>query len=162
MRNVLNHINDGGILVIEDTQTSYQKDFGNPSKGSTINFAKSFVDLIAKRNPELGATEPFISQRIHSIQFFESIFAIHINSKKARKNELITNGKVLGAASDFRYANGGFAERIIRRYIRKFGFRFSKLLLRPLNSLLSTIQKSLYFCLRILLAFESRRITKIK
>ena len=34
------YIKDDGIHVVEDTHTSYQKNFGNPSKYSFINFTK--------------------------------------------------------------------------------------------------------------------------
>ena len=37
MHNDYYHINDDGILIFEDTHTSYLKEFGNPSKYSFIN-----------------------------------------------------------------------------------------------------------------------------
>ena len=38
--NCISNINDKGILVTEDTHTSYQMKFGNPSKYSFIEWAK--------------------------------------------------------------------------------------------------------------------------
>ena len=42
------NIKDGGIIVIEDTHSSYLKEFGNPSPYSFINFSynKFLIDLI--------------------------------------------------------------------------------------------------------------------
>ena len=41
-----NNIKDNGVLVIEDTHTSYMQDFQNPSKYSFINFCKKIIDDI--------------------------------------------------------------------------------------------------------------------
>ena len=36
----IENINDGGLFVVEDIHTSYQKHYGNPYKYSFINFRK--------------------------------------------------------------------------------------------------------------------------
>ena len=38
--NVVEKIKDGGVIVIEDTHSSYLKKFSNPSKYSFISFSK--------------------------------------------------------------------------------------------------------------------------
>ena len=45
------NIKDGGIILIEDTHTSYSKRFGNPSKYSFINYSKYLVDVVNSRFP---------------------------------------------------------------------------------------------------------------
>ena len=40
MSEAIPNINDGGIIITEDTHTSYLKKFGNPSKYSFINYSK--------------------------------------------------------------------------------------------------------------------------
>ena len=37
------NINDNGVLLIEDTHSSYMNEFGNPSRYSFINFTNSFI-----------------------------------------------------------------------------------------------------------------------
>ena len=43
------NINDGGMIVIEDSHTSYMSQWGNPSKFSFINFSKYMIDKINYR-----------------------------------------------------------------------------------------------------------------
>lgn len=97
------NINDGGLIVIEDTHTSYLGGFGT-RKYSFINYAMG----LAHRNnfryeslQHLGA-----SNKTWSIQFFESIVAFHFNRSKAGVRSLaVQNGKPCDDAADQRYAN---------------------------------------------------------
>ena len=41
---VLDNINNGGIIIVEDVICSYQKKFDNPSKYSFINYSKFLID----------------------------------------------------------------------------------------------------------------------
>ena len=49
----INHINYGGMIVVEDTHTSFMKNkgFKNPSKFSFINFTSSLIESLHRRNP---------------------------------------------------------------------------------------------------------------
>src|SRR6056300_254239 len=40
----IKNINDGGLFVVEDIHTSYQKHYGNPYKYSFINLSKKIID----------------------------------------------------------------------------------------------------------------------
>ena len=51
MSETIPHIKDGGIVITEDTHTSYLKKFGNPSKYSFINYSKYLIDVINSRFP---------------------------------------------------------------------------------------------------------------
>jgi cephalosporin hydroxylase len=82
----IKNINDGGVLVTEDTHTSYLPKFGNPSKYSFINFAKNKIDKINYRFPEFKNKDN-IEKKIFSINFYESIVAFNINSE----NSIIPN-----------------------------------------------------------------------
>ena len=46
VESALDHIKDGGMIVVEDTVTSYLKQFGNPSRYSFMNYAKLVADKI--------------------------------------------------------------------------------------------------------------------
>lgn len=157
--NSLASIRDGGMIVIEDTHTSYQKDFGNPSSKSGVSFAKTLVDCIAVRNPELDKDEVPQTKRISSIRFFESLFVIYIDSGAGRLNQVITNQRKKSAAEDFRYHHGSEYEKFLRFVIQKFGFRFTstrKLNLLP-NALLKLVQEGIYLLLKIHLSRELKR-----
>ena len=49
------HIKDGGVIIVEDTHTSFMnyKGFKNPSKNSFINFTNKLIENIHRRNPML-------------------------------------------------------------------------------------------------------------
>ena len=78
----IKNINDGGMLVTEDTHTSYMPKFGNPSKYSFINFAKNKIDKINYRFP-LFKDKDNVERKIFSINFYESIVAFNISAKKS-------------------------------------------------------------------------------
>ena len=50
----LPNITDDGILMIEDTHTSYMQEFGNPNKYSFINFTKKIIDDVNFKYRNLG------------------------------------------------------------------------------------------------------------
>ncbi|MFL2889662.1 MAG: class I SAM-dependent methyltransferase [Pelagibacteraceae bacterium] len=88
--NAINNIKENGLIVIEDTHTSYLKKFGNPSKYSFINYSKYLIDVINSRYPDINIENNF-KKKIYSIHFYESLLAININSKKSIKTETIKN-----------------------------------------------------------------------
>ena len=48
--NVIDKINDNGLLIIEDTQTSYLKEYNSNIRFSFINFTKKLIDKINLNN----------------------------------------------------------------------------------------------------------------
>ena len=85
------NINDGGVVIIEDTHTSYMKNFGNPNKYSFINFTKKLIDDINYKFTDLGNFKVSLNDYIYSIQYFESFVVFHINTKKTTYNNIISN-----------------------------------------------------------------------
>jgi len=65
-------INDGGIIVIEDTHTSYKNNFG-PRKFSFIKYVNNRIDAINKRFGEFYKS--LSEKRFWSIEVTESIVA---------------------------------------------------------------------------------------
>ena len=84
------YINDGGIFVSEDIETSYIKKFGNPSKFSFINYSKKKIDEINYRFPLLNGKKK-IEKKIYSISFYESMVVFNINSYKSKIPNLLKN-----------------------------------------------------------------------
>jgi len=78
---LLPHINDGGMLVVEDTHTSYMDGFG-PRKYSFLNYVKHLLDSINYRFSGIDSVKS--DKRIFSIQSFESIVAFCIDTNKAK------------------------------------------------------------------------------
>ncbi len=79
---VVSHIRDGGLLVVEDTHTSYMKEFGGPSPFSFVSYAKNIVEGVNFRFSEFCVNRA-AERTIWSIQFFESIVSFSINRSLA-------------------------------------------------------------------------------
>ncbi|MDC0353055.1 class I SAM-dependent methyltransferase [Candidatus Pelagibacter sp.] len=97
------NINNDGIIVTEDTHSSYMSKFGNPSRYSFINFAKKLIDDINFKFPNLGKFKNSLNDYIYSIAFFESFVVFHINTQKTTVNEVVTNNSNEKNIKDFRY-----------------------------------------------------------
>ena len=90
--NCFHNLNDNGLLVFEDTESSYIKNFGNPSPYSFVNYAKKCVDTLYRDQNSVKSTKhPLLSKNLYSIHFFDSIIAFEKNSKKAITYDYIDN-----------------------------------------------------------------------
>jgi hypothetical protein len=110
----LEKIRDGGIIIVEDTQTSFMK-FENFKSYSFVNLLLGKTKLLYARSSDLNIKETTYSKCVHSIQFFESICALHIDRRKCRTNERTENDGIKDFSQDFRYENDGFVQTIFRR-----------------------------------------------
>lgn len=87
-----NKINDGGILVVEDTHGSYIDVYNSSKKYSFIEFSKKMIDDINFKNSKnLKKFKFSLSDYIYSVQTFESIVAFKVDRSKCNFNELIEN-----------------------------------------------------------------------
>lgn len=103
----LRYIKDNGLLVVEDTHTSYQKEFGAGSKYSFINWAKKCIDTIHGRFPDISYSvnrEGDVFKRIFSITFYESLCVFNVNSSLCLINEKVVNDGEYSNQVDFRYS----------------------------------------------------------
>lgn len=95
-------MNDGGIILVEDTHTSYMDGFG-PKKFSFINYVKNKIDQINFRfnfNEQSKKAE----RRIWSIEIVESMVALKIDKDASNAvSELTNNNGEDDSAIDFRY-----------------------------------------------------------
>lgn len=97
------YINDNGMLVCEDTHTSYLEEFNNPSKYSFVEFAKKCVDDINFTFPNLNNFNFSLNKHVYSIQTFESIICFHISKKRSFINRPVSNNKTTSNIEDLRY-----------------------------------------------------------
>ena len=114
-------INNGGMIVVEDTHTSYQSEFGNPSKRSFINFSKKVIDDVNFTFPSLGNFKFSLNKLIYSVVFFESFVVFKIHRERCNTNsEIINNGSDLNH-EDYRYNNSKFYSlKKNFNYLKKF------------------------------------------
>jgi len=97
----LPHIRSGGLIVVEDTHTSFMYEFGNPSRYSFMNFASKKAANLTKRHKIINKPDSLVA-RIHSIEFYDSIVAFFINDESSRSGEAISNNGKPTNARDFR------------------------------------------------------------
>jgi len=114
---LLGNIKDGGMLVVEDTHTSYMDGFG-PRRYSFVEYTKLMMDKINRR---FGGFEQARSEkRVWSIRIYESFVAFLVNSPATLlKSEQTDNGGVDDYAADFRYRDLTATSKI-RVMARKF------------------------------------------
>lgn len=97
------HIRDGGLMIIEDTHTSYFRDFGFPSRYSFIEWAKRLVDNVNSRFPSVKASKLPYKESVYSVTFYESIVCLRIDRTRCFESAPTSNqGKSL-EAQDFRH-----------------------------------------------------------
>ena len=102
----MHHINDGGLLVVEDTHTSYMEEFGGPNPLSFVNYAKNIVDGINYRFSAFLGTKQS-EKLVSSVQFFESIVAFEVDRALANiPSTHVVNAGASMNAKDFRYNDG--------------------------------------------------------
>jgi hypothetical protein len=97
-------VNPGGLIVIEDTHASYQKEFGNPGRFSFINVSKRLIDHINHRF-ESHSKNKRVMTNLLSIEYFESMVAFHFGEVVTAPNKVIFNGGESMMNLDFRYEN---------------------------------------------------------
>jgi hypothetical protein len=116
----LPNIKDNGLIVVEDTITSYiKKGFGNPTRFSFINFCHKIVELIHDRNPLLKKKKSYFSKSIYQVRFFESIVVFDINKKKCNSNTLVYNKKNFKSFDDYRHKGNSIK---FLNYLRSFKY----------------------------------------
>lgn len=100
---LLDAVNDGGVLVVEDTHTSYMSGFG-PVKYSFIEYVKGRIDAVNHRFKMLPDDRG--ENRFWSIEIVESMVAFKINTKAVKlTSEPTSNDGKDDLAVDFRYAD---------------------------------------------------------
>lgn len=120
---VLPNINDGGILIVEDTQTSFMK-FGNFKQNSFINFMLGNVKKIHARCDDLILNNNIFAELVHSIEFYSGICAIKVNRNFCIEGQRVSNGAVSQGASDFRYETEGSFSKFFRKSIEKISIDY--------------------------------------
>jgi len=132
------HLNDGGLMVVEDTHTSYFHDYGYPSKYSFIEWTKVLIDNINSRFSAVNASKLLYKEFVYSITAYESIVSFKIDRKKCFVSSPTTNNGITSNAEDFRHKDPvvgaamrdprkqSFLDRVVGvKTIKKKGLRMS-------------------------------------
>jgi hypothetical protein len=98
------HIRDKGILIVEDTHSSYMRGFGNPSRYSFMNYAKNLIDSgINSRFPAVKLPKTPLRNVIYSMTVYETIVCFNIDREKCFVSSPTYNGGISSNAEDFVY-----------------------------------------------------------
>ena len=122
-------IKDGGSIIVEDTHTSYMnyKGFKNPSKNSFINFSTKLIENLHRRNPMLKKKINEFSNKIISIEYFDSIACINISKRKLKMSNNIENNKKLrNSFSDYRFKKTDLMSQDSGWLIKKVSSKISR------------------------------------
>jgi len=123
------NINENGIILFEDTHSSYLKEFGNPSKYSFMNFCYNLVDVMNKKI--IHQKIPPYLKRIYKIEFYQSIVVFFFNKDRAKASHAVDNkGEVINA-EDFRLKDTkvfNFIDKIKDKFRRSVNIKIYNLL----------------------------------
>ena len=107
---MISQIRDGGLLIVEDTHTSYQDGFG-PRKFSFLEYTKKLIDDINARFRTLDPENA--EKRIWSVKIYESIVAFYIDRTASHLNSASTvNDGADDQAKYYRYEDNEKIEKL--------------------------------------------------
>lgn len=150
------NISDGGKMIVEDTHTSYFRDYGNPSNRSFISFAKHIVDGVNGRYPRVPASKNPLMNHVSEVRFFDSIVSFEINRNRCFNSSLVKNEGKTDNPKDFRHAASWF-QRISD--FRNFLLKYTPLIHRVpiMKTFLEKIFRAIFF---VIYWLKSRRLGK--
>jgi hypothetical protein len=133
----IDSIKDGGLLLVEDTHTSFMNSFYGPSRLSFQSYAKMVADRINARHGPTRIPASMQSRAVYSVEFFESIVAFKIDRRKCIDGSPVFNRPPKESALDFaqtdRSIRANPAISTIRYLLRKISRLFRDLpILGPL------------------------------
>lgn len=92
-------LNDGGIYVIEDTQTSYWPSYGGDSKelsnpNTIMGFFKSIIDSLNNKEFFIpGYQQSYYDQKIVSMHYYHNLIFIYKGDNSEESNKVINNSE---------------------------------------------------------------------
>ena len=152
VHNSLPFINNNGLIVVEDTHASYLSEFKNPSYFSFISYCNKIIESIHRRCTAINKKTNIYSNKIFSVNFYESITVLNIDSEKCFSSSPIINKDNWGAATDQR-DNEYFNKT--KEYIQQNLSFFDKF------KILKKIKRKLFYKNFIFDLYEKFRICKI-
>jgi hypothetical protein len=90
-------LKDGGVYVVEDTQTSYWEDFGGCSKDlknskTSMNFFKGLTDALNNQEFVIpGYVQSYYDKKIISMHFYHNLIFIYKGNNDEKSNIVVNN-----------------------------------------------------------------------
>ena len=109
----LPYILDGGLIIIEDTQTSFMK-FETFQKYSFVSFLQEKIKSLYARCDELDLKKDIFSESVSSLEFFTGVCVLHINRSLCNATQRVENNGERSYQSDFRYNTDGRLHTFLR------------------------------------------------
>lgn len=110
----LPHVLDGGLVIVEDTQTSFMK-FETFLRFTFISFLQQKIKSLYSRSDELNLSKDIFSKSVSSIEFFTGICVLHINRSLCKSSQRVENNGKRSFQSDFRYSIDGKIQSVFRK-----------------------------------------------
>lgn len=102
----LKNLNQGGLILVEDTNSSFNSDFANPSKYSFLNFCKKEIDfLYDEQISKFGVG--MLGNNVERITFLNSVVLIETKDSDYLEPLSVNNQGARDEANDFRYQDLG-------------------------------------------------------
>jgi len=136
------HIKEGGMLIVEDTHTSYIANFGNPSRYSFISYCKALMDSINSRFPAVRISDNPLNQMVSSIHIYESIVCFRIDRARCFVSSPTSNSGISSNSADFR-DRGSLLHEGIAVLKRKLPFLQTVGIIRLIGSKLASAMYSM-------------------
>jgi hypothetical protein len=102
VKSALPHVLNGGLIVVEDTQTSFMK-FESFRRYSFVSFLEDKIKSLYARSDELVMKGDAFSDSVHSMEFFTGVCVLHIDRELCVSTQRIENDGNRSYQSDFRY-----------------------------------------------------------
>tara|TARA_B100000945_G_scaffold162380_1_gene130325 strand:- start:1379 stop:2191 length:813 start_codon:yes stop_codon:yes gene_type:complete len=122
-------INDNGMIVVEDTHTSYVDLYNSSKNHSFINFSKKLIDDInsnIKMNLKINF-EYSLKKFVYSIEFYESVVVLKVDRNKTYENYLLNNKGENHKIRDFFFEGNEIYVKNIKNFLKKIPLiRFNK------------------------------------
>lgn len=105
---------DKGLILVEDTITSYMRTFGHPFRKTFTEWAKALVASVNARCLEGGLNRDWASENLLYVEFHPSLIAFHLDAKACVQAVTVENDGERLPHEDFRHhADGlGFLQRL--------------------------------------------------
>jgi hypothetical protein len=100
------------VIAVEDTATSFMKDFSRHGNKTFLEYSKDASDLLIARSFSLyknrfprprNSAQLQLFKNVYGIQFFNGVVAYQVDPERAVAPEIVRN-RPANKASDFRYA----------------------------------------------------------
>ena len=93
-------LKDGGIYVIEDTQTSYWEEYGGDSKNlcnpkTMMNYFKSLTDALNNQEYIIpNYKQNYFDKKIVSMHFYHNMIFIYKGNNNEKSHGVVNNEKI--------------------------------------------------------------------